>query len=123
MIEKIIGSGFEKFVHPHSTEVPTVSGYARNGRFQFNSAAVKEFGLKNKKHCDLYYDKQNGKIGFVFVDEPTNGSVKVKNYRYSLSVAGSCFCNHYGILLDQIKRFSIEKKENMLIIKSPVNGT
>lgn len=109
---------FEKFVHPSSTQIPTVSGYIKAGRFSFNRAAVKEYGLADKKHCDLYFDKQSRLIGFKFVDVSSNGSVKVKNYNQNLSVAALSFCKHYGIALDDIKRHEITDDDGMLVIKA-----
>lgn len=109
---------FEKFVHPSSTQVPTVSGYTKAGRFSFNRAAVKQYGLGCKKHCDLYFDKENRLIGFKFLAAVSNGSVKVQNYNQNLSVAARAFCTHYGISLDDIKRHEITTDDGMLVIKA-----
>lgn len=111
---------FEKFVHPHSTQISTVTGYAKSGRFTFNQAAVKQFNLNNYKHCNIYFEKKTKRIGFIFLGEPSNGSVKVKNYNNTLSVAGMSFCTFYDIDLNIIKRHEITKQGDMLIINSNI---
>ena len=111
-------SNFKKFVHSHSTQIPTVSGFAKAGRFSFNRPAVTKYGLADFKHCDLYFDEKTRQIGFVFLLEPSNGSVKVKNYNNNLSVAGSSMCAHFGIDLEKIKRVEITKSGEMLIIST-----
>lgn len=109
---------FKKFVHAYCTQIPVVSGHAKNGRFSFNQAAVRQYGLSAKEHCDLYFDEEERLIGFVFIDEPNIGSVKVKCYKYDLNVAASHFCNHYKIDLDSIKKREIKNMEGMLVIKA-----
>ena len=109
---------FKKFTHAHCTQVPVVSGHSKNGRFSFNQSAVKKYDLATKEHCDLYFDEEERLIGFVFIDDPSIGSVKVKKYKYDLNVAASHFCNHYKIDLDSIKKREIRSIEGMLVISA-----
>lgn len=107
---------FVKFKHRHTTSVPVVTGRKASGRLSFNRAAVVEYNLEEYKHCNLYFDKDSSMIGFEFLKEPEDGSVKVNNKKYSYDVAAQNFSTFFGIDLDAVKRCPISKKGEMFVI-------
>lgn len=107
------------------TDIPSVSGQSKSGRFGFNRAAIREYDLTKYAHCFLFWDDITHRVGFIFLDKPELGSVRAKAYRnakegkYSLEVAAYSFASHYGITLSKIKKCPITQIGEMLVITIP----
>jgi len=91
---------FKKFLNRMQSVSPAVSISKSGGVMRFNRPAVILYNLDQYRYCWLYWDAEEGRIGFEFSNEMANGACKVKSYRYTFGVAAYSFLNHFGVKAD-----------------------
>ncbi len=103
--------GFERFTKSGRGFKPRVSIWSR-GQIGFNRGAVERFELAKFKFVVLFYDKADGKIGFLFTNDSKEEGVNKLNVRNSGAVTtGKAFLDYYNIPHEKTIQYDIVKDE------------
>lgn len=89
--------GFEKFTGGGRSFTPKIS-ISRNGLIGFNQGTRRRFSLEKYAVCTLYYDKEEGRIGFEFSkDKNAEGGINLRLRKFGADIAGKSFLSYYNI--------------------------
>lgn len=86
---------FKKFIRKGYSTTPSVSLWAR-GQIAFNASAVDEFGLV-EGYVNLMHDTDTNKIGFEFLTDPEEGSLKLKKSHGYMACTCKPFVGTLGV--------------------------
>jgi hypothetical protein len=111
----------EKFDKQRITGVPTVT-VRKNGSISFNALAAKEFPMNEKKHANLFFDKEEGAIGIQPVDNSPGTTAFAITWEKGKTLTISCqsFLRHCGIPFKEASKvFPAEWDTNrgMVVVK------
>jgi hypothetical protein len=69
---------FEKYIHTGRTNAPKITAYHKTGRIVINTTGAEKLGLtEDHKHVCMFFNRDSYTVGFEFLKEPVNGSMKV----------------------------------------------
>lgn len=109
---------FEKFVPQKgpSSDDPQVT-IRKTGLISFDAAAVREFDLASYSHLVLFYDKGKKLLGVRMTKEgEIDGAIPLSRRRRTVSVKVPQFFERWGMLLEDIQKFSVHKdKEDAML--------
>jgi len=76
---------------------PTIT-LTKDGFLFFNSATFMRY-LSEWQFIELYYDRENERIGFMSAEESSNSAYKIKKNltNRGVTISAVSFCNHYEI--------------------------
>ncbi len=110
---------YEKFV-PSSTPTrrPRVT-IRPTGLISFDAEAVETFGLKEKSHVVLFFDKTKKALGIKPASGAgEEGAIPLSIRRRSINVKAPQFFEHFGIAVDAPRRFDLgyDKASGMMVV-------
>jgi hypothetical protein len=108
---------FERFVCETSRGNESfASHYVSSGVINISAFAAKRYNLTSYKGVILFYDKEQNRIGFEFVNnQDTEGFKCVKHRRGNCVVSGLAFMKHFKLATFNRKPFQ-KLKDSFFII-------
>lgn len=93
----------------------------KNGVIFITNQFANIFSLYKYSFVEIYYDLENYKLGFIFVESRTVGSYKltIRNKKSNgISFSGMKILNKIGIIVEKIiyPSISFDKEKNMFIV-------
>lgn len=108
---------FEKFTGAGRSFKPKLS-IRKNGQLGLNYGAVERYGIDKFEYVELYYDKENNRIGLKLSNEKSEGAVRCRVRSGNASIPAKSFLEYYKIDYREAKRMEVQRDEaGMLIAK------
>lgn len=109
---------FVKFTETGKSFVPKVSISSR-GLVNFSQGSCKRFNLSKYKVCVAYYDGDNRKIGFEFLEnEEAEGAINLRLRRIGADIGAKSFLTYFNILPNETMMYPAEagEHENWIVV-------
>jgi len=111
----------EKFAKQHISNLPAVA-IRKNGTISFNSIAVEQFNLKEKRFATLHFDRKESIMGI----KPLEGEIDSSAFRISREknrthvVSCQSFLKHFEVPYregSKVYRAGWDEKRGMILLK------
>ena len=100
---------FERFTKTGSRGYTPKASIWTRGQIGFNQGAVERYNLKEFEYAILFFDKEEGRIGVKFTNDPTEeGTNKIIKGKSSIFISTKAFLDYYNIAHAKTIKYDFE---------------